>query len=67
MAKRRLSKAYPNSPFNPEVVAALIERDDKDGLRKYEEYLKEHKRELARLEREAKGIVVPGDYDRGGY
>jgi len=66
MAKRRLSRAYLPTP-DPVVVAALEEKGDRDALQKYEEYVKENKREIARLERELRGIVVPGDYDRGGY
>ena len=66
MAKRRLSRAYVPTP-DPTVIAALAERGDDAAVKKYKEYVKENKRELARLGRELYGIAVPGDYDRGGY
>ena len=31
----------------------------------YDKYVREHERRLRRLQREARGEVVPGDYDNG--
>lgn len=36
---------------------------DSDVARKYDKWLKEHTKKLRRLEREALGEFVPGDYD----
>ena len=43
-----------------------MERDiDPKKAKAYDEYVKDHERRLRRLEREARGEVVPGDYDNG--
>ena len=47
-------------------LTQLILKRDKAGIKKYNNYLREHAKELRRLEREANGDNVPGDYD-GGY
>ncbi len=31
----------------------------------YDRYIRDHERRLRRLEREARGEIVPGDYDKG--
>lgn len=31
----------------------------------YDKYLRDHERRIRRLQREAKGEFVPGDYDNG--
>lgn len=46
--------------------AMLLLGRDSEGLKKYETYLRQHNARLRRLEREARGEQVPGDYD-GGY
>lgn len=38
-------------------------RGTPEEKRRYRDYLKEHQRTLRRLEREARGEFVPGDYD----
>lgn len=38
----------------------------KQELREYDAYVKEHSRRIRQLERELRGIQVPGDHD-GGY
>ncbi len=40
--------------------------EDPKKSSKYESYLKEHQKRLRRLQREAAGVMTPGDYD-GGY
>ena len=44
----------------------LVEEGNEGKVREYERYMKEHQTRLRRLEREAAGDFVPGDYD-GGY
>lgn len=46
--------------------AVLQMKGKKKELREYDAYVREHNRRLRQLEREARGIVVPGDHD-GGY
>ncbi len=54
-------------PFKtPDYYTQLIQKRDKKGLAKYQSYLKSHAARLRKLEREAAGEIVPGDYD-GGY
>ena len=50
----------------PDYYTSLIQKRDRAGLAKYHSYLKSHAARLRRLEREANGECVPGDYD-GGY
>lgn len=43
----------------------VIREEKPEILDAYEAYLKEHHKRLRRLEREASGESVPGDYDEG--
>lgn len=47
----------------PVIVRMMEEKPEL--VDKYEAYLKEHQKRLRRLEREARGESVPGDYDEG--
>lgn len=63
MAKR--PKNEPPEALTADYTTRLMLRRDKDGLKKHSAYLREHNKELRRLEREARGEQVPGDYDGG--
>lgn len=41
----------------------LVVEGEKEKLKSYEQYVREHRLRLRRLEREARGIMVPGNYD----
>ncbi len=41
-------------------------KGDKEKLKQHAAYVKEHERRIRQLQREARGIFVPGDHD-GGY
>lgn len=43
--------------------SAITMRGTPEEKRKYKDYLKEHQKKLRRLQREANGEFVPGDYD----
>jgi hypothetical protein len=63
---KRVFPSSQKAKHAEEAEAFWMERDlDPKKAKAYDEYVKDHERRLRRLEREARGEVVPGDYDMG--
>lgn len=48
-----------------DYMTGLVMKRDREGMKQYNKWLRQHQAELRRLEREARGELVPGDYDSG--
>ncbi len=71
MAKRKVKDTVADSehgkePIIPDYVTSLVIKRDKEGVKQAIKWQREHAARLRRLEREARGELVPGDYDCTG-
>jgi len=60
-------RVFPKANRNEEGEAAFWHEQavNPQKAKAYDKYLRDHERRIRRLQREAKGEFVPGDYDNG--